>query len=230
MERLGIHHDHLTPLIYALLMGEARKACKKRKLSSLTLEDVIEEVKKRVLFDDEIKVPRVTHWTTATFENFRQNADSDEKAMRKCLEFVNEYQRGLPKHLLAEEHLYNRIRFIFRSIAWCETLFQRIKAHDIAISLSQKLISAAVNHDMRATIQHHAIAPFHASLLTVSCLGQTETPWFNFIAFFSKTPPLSRHRRPSRFNQSKCYRSRHRPLNRSNHSSARTSRMHPQAL
>lgn len=77
---------------------------------------MIEEVKKRVIFDDEIKVPRVTHCTTATFEHFRQNADSDEKAMRKCLEFVNEYQPGLPKHLLAEEHLYNHIRFIFRFI------------------------------------------------------------------------------------------------------------------
>lgn len=70
-------------------------------------------MKKKVLFHGEIQDRRVTRWSTVIFDVFRKTIDSEEKATRKCLEFVTEYQKDLPKHILAEEHLYNRIRSIF---------------------------------------------------------------------------------------------------------------------
>lgn len=84
-----------------------------------------------------------------TFGTFRHNISSEEQATRKCIEFVTEYQKDLPKHMLAEEHMYTQLRSIFRSVSWCETLFQRTEAHENASSFGQKLISAAANHDLR---------------------------------------------------------------------------------
>lgn len=83
---------------------------------------------------------------------------------------------------------------------------------------------------MRATTQPKAVALFHASKATISCTNQRETPWSELNAFFPKTPPPPRHRRPSRFNQSKYSRFRSRPVNRGNGSVTQSSWVRPQAL
>lgn len=36
--------------------------------------------------------------------------------MDKCIEFVTEYEKDLPKNMHADEHIYNRLHFVLRSI------------------------------------------------------------------------------------------------------------------
>lgn len=73
-----------------------------------------------------------------------------------------DYQKYLPKHLVAEEHLYTCIRSIYRSILLCEMLFQRTKAYENAKSFGQKLISATANQEMRTNRDKKAGTRFHA--------------------------------------------------------------------
>lgn len=58
-ETLGIASSHRPSVLFSLLMGPARKACKGLKLYSLPLHEMIDELKSKVLFDGKIKNRRV---------------------------------------------------------------------------------------------------------------------------------------------------------------------------
>lgn len=98
----------------------------------MSLEEMIDAVKKQVLFDYEIKDSRITRWTSVTFDQFRKTTECEEKSARKVLAFVMKCQRDISKQLLAKEHLYTCIKSIFRSVTWCEILYQRTDAHETA--------------------------------------------------------------------------------------------------
>lgn len=65
------------------------------------LDGIIDAGKKKVMFHSEITVRRTTRWTSVTFEQFRKTTDCKEKAAKKCLELVMEYQRDIFKSFLA---------------------------------------------------------------------------------------------------------------------------------
>lgn len=201
METLGIDEHQRPSVLYSLLPSNspARNACDKIKLQSIHINDMVDEIKKKVLFDNEIQDRRVTRWDSTTYEQFRSLTSSEESATRKCLEFITEYQKDLPKHMLAPEHLYNRLRNIFRSVRWCETLFQRTESHEDPTSFGQKLISAAANFDIRSKKQYKPVVPFHATQTPAPTGTSPTNPHSDLVAFFSKTPPPPRHRRPRRF-------------------------------
>ena len=155
METLDIAASHRPSVLFSLLPPNTppRNACTKMQLKSITIETMVSDVKKKVLFDGEVQDRRVTRWNSTTYEQFRKTTDCDETATQKCLEFMIEYQKDLPSHMLAPAHLYNRLRSMFRSVSWCETLFQRTEAHEDSHSFGQKLISAAANQDLRSKNQ-----------------------------------------------------------------------------
>lgn len=64
-----------------------------------------------------------------SFEYFRKVTDGEQKVARNCIKFVTEYEKDLSKHMIAEEHLYNRRRSIFRSDEWSETLYEQTEPH-----------------------------------------------------------------------------------------------------
>lgn len=239
MKDFEISESHKPSVLFSLLPGPARKDCKILKRHALPLEQMLDEIRKKILFDDEVKDRRVIRWTSVTFSKLRQNCSSEEQATRKCLEFVTEYQKDIPKHILAEKHLYTPICSISRSVLRYETLFQRTKAHENASSFGQKLISAAANHDIRSKNQTKSSTLFQASSGT-STLNLQDSQWSDLIAFFSKTPPPPGHRRPGRFNhgplnqgrshQGGFARQRPRHLHRPHHQSQRPHWMRPQAL
>lgn len=90
---------------------------------------------------------------------------------------------------------------MFRLVSWCETLFQRTEAHEDATSFGQKLIFAAANSDLRSITQPKPAVPFCATQHGLSSPASTAHPYSDLIAFFSKTPPPFRKRRPPCFNQ-----------------------------
>lgn len=77
------------------------------KLKSIHIQDMIDDIKKKFLFDGdgEIKDLRVNRWNSTTYEQFRSITNSDESTMRKCLEFMTEYQKDIPKQMLTPEQL-----------------------------------------------------------------------------------------------------------------------------
>lgn len=115
---------------------------------SICFEEIIDEIKKNVSFDEQIQDRRITRWNCKTFEQFRSMSTSDESSTRKCLALMTGYQKDLLKNMFAPEHLYNSRRAIFQSIQWCETLFQFTEVHEDATSFGWKRISAAANFDL----------------------------------------------------------------------------------
>lgn len=65
---------------------------------------MIDEIKKKVLFDGEIQDRRVTRWNSTSFEQFLSTANSYESSTSKYLEIMTNYQKDLPQHMLALEH------------------------------------------------------------------------------------------------------------------------------
>lgn len=208
METLDISEVHRPSVLFSLLPPNtpARNACNKLNLKSITISEMVYEVKKKVLFDGEIQDRRVTRWNSMSYDQFRKATDSEEAATRNCLDYIVEYQKDLPEHMLAPQLLYNRIRSIFRTISWCETLFQRTEAHEDAQSFGQKLISAAANQDLRSKIHPKPVIPYHTTQQTALLTRPTNFIHSELVAFFSKTPPPPRHRRPRRFLQRRPFR------------------------
>lgn len=63
-----------------------------------------------------------------------------------------EYQKYLNKHIIAEEHLINRIRLIFSNIQCYKTPFVLTEAHKNASSFGQKIISSTAKYYVNAFI------------------------------------------------------------------------------
>lgn len=111
---------------FSLLTGPTRKACRNLKLHNMVLSEILTKVRKKVLFDGEAMEPHVTFWKKATFDQFRKHSGSEESSTYQCHEFMVEYRKNLPPHLLGKERLYGLIRSIFYSIILFETLYQRL--------------------------------------------------------------------------------------------------------
>lgn len=60
METLGIAASYRPSVLFSLLPDPARKACKIRKLHALSLDQMLDEIRKKVLLHDEVKDRRVT--------------------------------------------------------------------------------------------------------------------------------------------------------------------------
>ena len=118
---------------------------------------------------------------------------------------MTDYQKDLPTHMLSEALLHKRLRTIFRDVLWCDTLFQRTTAHETPESFAQKLVSAAVNHDRRVSHRPDSSSkPYHSHIPNAPDAENNKTTeaFKDLIAFFAKTPPPPRHRRPKRFQHS----------------------------
>lgn len=165
METLDIAALHRPSIFFSLLPPNtsACNACAKMQLKSIQIDAMVSEVKKIVFFDGEIQDRLVTHWNSTMYELFRKATDWDKTATRKGLEFMIEDQKDLPRHTLTPAHLYNRLCSTFRSVTWCEILFQCTEAHEGAHCFDQNLISAAPNQDLRSKSQPKQLVLYHAT-------------------------------------------------------------------
>lgn len=118
METLNIQKNQPPSVLFTLLSGPPPKACTSISITDVSSDEMVEHIKKKVIYDREIKDHRVTSWKNATFVQFRNVTDAEEKATRICLECTTEYQKDLQTYLQADELLYDRIRSIFRHVSW----------------------------------------------------------------------------------------------------------------
>lgn len=96
MENLSINPYHRYSVMFALLTGSAPVACKFLKLRSLSLGDMISDIKKKVLFDGEIQYRRVTRWTTVCLDVFRK-ASIAKKMLLEVIGVYYEVSEESPK-------------------------------------------------------------------------------------------------------------------------------------
>lgn len=100
METLGFAARLSPSIMFSLLTGPARLALNELKLQSLSLDEMVDDVRKEVLFGGKIKDRRLTKWNNVSFQDFCKLTDDEEKTFRKCIKFVTEYQKDIPKHTL----------------------------------------------------------------------------------------------------------------------------------
>lgn len=134
---------------------------------------MISDIKLKALVDSDIQDRRISRWNSVDYSQFRHLTDNEEKATRKCIDFMTKYQKDLPDYMRVPALLYNPFRSIFRENQWCETRYQRTNRDEDPASFAQKLISAAANHDLRVSKKHDSTsAPFHAD----TKIDPTKTP------------------------------------------------------
>lgn len=90
MKTLGIAENKYPSVLDSLLPSNypARNECHKLKLKSIHIQEMIDGIKKKILFDCEIENLRVTLWNSKIYEQFRSTTNSDESVTQKCLEFM----------------------------------------------------------------------------------------------------------------------------------------------
>ena len=205
MESLSIPMKARPPILYGLLTGKARDVASRISFAGRDLQFLIDSIKREVLFDPDIQDRLMTRWNTTEYQEFRAQESNDETATRASINFLRQHQLDLPSHMHSDPMLLERIRAVFRFVPFCSNLFQQSSAGETAHSFGSKLISAAANSDLRAKKAENN----YGKTLTVSPNGRksvhlchSDTPSdFTLTAFFSKTPPPPRHKRPFRYSR-----------------------------
>lgn len=136
-------------VFFCLLSGPARDACDKMQLQNISQDMMIADIKLKVLFDSDIQDRHISRWRSIDYSEFRRNTKREEKATRKCIEFMKKYQKDIPDHMRVPALLYNRFRTMLRDNQWCKTLYWRTNSNKDPSSFAQELISAAANHNLQ---------------------------------------------------------------------------------
>lgn len=162
-------------------------------LSTVTMESMLQDIKNIVLYDKDVQEGRVSQRMNITYSQFCTQEDRNETATRKCIGNPRDLQKNLPDHLQTPQHLLTQFCDVFRHILWCSTLYQDTDLHEDAASFAQKLVSAAASFDLAQKSRpdgdtHHFSSGFYGS--------PSASELNDLVAFFAKTPLLSRDHHP----------------------------------
>ena len=147
MNAFNVHEEHKSLVLFSLTSGKAREAASKLPLKSISFDEMITSIKKECLYEPSIQERRATRWKNVTYSEFKANSSSEEEATRACVEHVTSLHKDLPENLGIDATLLCRLKDIFKSEMWCESLYKRSAAHQTSHSFSQALITAAANAD-----------------------------------------------------------------------------------
>ena len=201
MKAASISEQHQPVVMFSLTTGKARDAVKKVNINNTTVDALVDHIKEVCLYDKDIQERRGTRWKEIKYTDFRSRHDTEDAATRKCIHHVTSYHKDLPKHLTSDASMLDRVRQIFANEPWCATLYERSSGHQTALMFSQALITAAPNADNRkrvtgsGTNNNHV----HHTQQLISQGAASGSYDASLIAFFAKTPPPHRSRRPTRY-------------------------------
>lgn len=198
----NIPEEHQVTTTFTLLLGKARDVASSINLHEHTIESFVTALKSMLLHDHNIQQRKLNRWNTITFGYYRQRTATLHKAASSCLDTVFQHFKDLPPFMSHDQALLERLRSIFRNESWCLSLYEKASPTMTASEFAELLKTAASNFDQRNAIQTnqntekgHGTYPVDAQNTTISHheLGLLVN------AFFAKTPPPPRFRRPHRF-------------------------------
>ena len=196
MSASGVNDEHKSLVLFSLTAGKARKAASKLPLQSTSFDEMITSIKNVCLYDSSIQERRATRWNNVRYSQFKANSSSEDEATRACTEHVTSFHKDLPKHLAVDPALLHQLRELFKSETWCASLYERSTAHQTSNAFSQALIPAAANADDRKrNLANEALQNNHVNTIGISGQGNHGN-YDSLVAFFAKTPPPHRSRRP----------------------------------
>ena len=99
MQKLQIHATQQPSVLFSLLKDPARKSISQVCLMKISLKDMIDTIKRKVLYEGDIQYRRINCWSTIDYNYFRRLKDTEEKAKRECIEFMTDYQKDLPEEM-----------------------------------------------------------------------------------------------------------------------------------
>lgn len=201
MKAANIAEEHPPVVLFSLTSGKARNAANKVTINDTSIDELVDHIKNSCLYDKDIQGRRATRWNEITYSDFRSRHATEDAATRACIDHVTSYHKDLPKHLTSDTSLLDRIKQIFANEPWCETLYERSSGHQTAIMFSQALITAAANADNRKRVKGSTMSINHVHNNQQQpaqgiANGSSDS---SLIAFFAKTPPPHRSRRPHRY-------------------------------
>ena len=209
MESLSFPTQARTHILYSLLRGKAREAASKIPFAQKDIHFLVDHLKRDLLSDPDKQDRRITRWNNASYTEFRAETSDEEAAARTCIKFLEHHQMDLPAHMRSEAMLLQRLQSVFRFIPWCSLVFQRSSSAESASAFASKVISAASNHDLITkrrsndygkTMTVAQLQPPTNNFPSITRYPSTNTPSdHSLTAFFAKTPPPPRYRRPYRY-------------------------------
>ena len=206
MSASKIPSEHQPTVLYSLTQtgSKARRVLRTCNLTEADVNQVVELLKENCLYDTNIQDRRASRWKNITYNQFRAKYDTEDEATRECIEYVTEYHKDLPMHLNNDAQLRDRLKEIFKPVSWCSTLFERSIAQYSPSSFASQIITAAANADERKSQN-----PLSTSTNPIFHMEQQQrgnesnrapqSNYQNLVAFFAKTPPPHRSRRPVKF-------------------------------
>lgn len=99
MKNLHIPENYQPSVLFYLLSGPTRDACDKMVVLYISLQQMIYEIKLKLLFNGDIQDGCINRWTSVEHSEFRRNTDNEEKATRICFFFMTKYQKDLPDYM-----------------------------------------------------------------------------------------------------------------------------------
>ena len=94
MQKLQIHATQQPSVLFSLLKDPARKSISQVCLMKISLMDMVETIKRNVLYGGDIQYRRVNRWFKIDYNYFRRLKETEEKTTRECIEFKTDYQKA----------------------------------------------------------------------------------------------------------------------------------------
>ena len=213
MNASKIPDEHQPTVLFSLTQpsSKARSVLKKCNLQNISIDNMVDHLKEECLYDPNIQDRRANRWNSVTYKEFQAKFSSEDEATRACIEHITLFHKDLPKHLNNDAQLRDRLRNIFKGISWCSTLFEKPISQYSPSSFGSMIITAAANADDRSRNRRNG----NEAQPTVHHLFEDQSPntyndlfqkqFSSLIAFFAKTPPPHRSRRPFQFQRRQNY-------------------------
>jgi len=190
-----IPDEFQVSVLYSLLIGKAREAATKISMADVTLDEFVKYLAHHILFEPNIQARKISRWNNITYSEFKTKFHKEHEASSACLDHLKNHHKDLPDHMSSPQILLNRIRDIFKDEPWCTALYERSSITQNPEAFSELIKTAASNADDKRQRNAH-VKPSSSFPVT----SNTEPDPSNIVAaFFAKTPPPPRYRRPHRY-------------------------------
>ena len=85
--------------MFSLLPGEARKVASQLRSPRMKLDQFVENLKEKLLFDHNIQQRKIADWNGVTFKRFHQATSTTRKATTDCIKNMFAHFEDLPNYM-----------------------------------------------------------------------------------------------------------------------------------
>jgi len=97
--------ENQVTVLYTVLTGKAREAAASMNTSGMYIDTFVKELKRKLLYDQNIQQRKLNRWNATTFLQFRNKSHNMHSAVTSCIDFIFQHHKHLPDFIRNDQCL-----------------------------------------------------------------------------------------------------------------------------